>query len=81
MLHWARSVAVIAVIASVFALGLYPSPAGVIALGLDVLFVTLAILALVTDILGKRRDGTYSAERALAIVAMAGAAVWVLARV
>lgn len=80
MLHWARSFSIVGVMASMFTLGLYPAPLGVVALGLTGLFVTLAVLALVTDILGKTRNGTYSAERALALVALGGAAVWAAVR-
>ncbi|MGQ0532205.1 MAG: hypothetical protein ACT4OF_05875 [Caulobacteraceae bacterium] len=78
MLHWARSFAVIAVFASVGGLVFYPSPLGALAVFLTAVFVTLAILSLITGVLGKRRDGSYSAERAMGIVALAVAAVWVL---
>jgi hypothetical protein len=85
MLHWAKSFSVIAVIASVGAIALYPSPLGVIAVFLTAVFVTLAVLSLITGVLGKRRDGTYSAERALGLVVlMVGAVVvaaeWIGAR-
>ncbi len=81
MLHWARSFSVIAVIASVAALLAYPSPLGALAVFMTAVFVTLAVLSLITGVLGKRRDGGYSAERALGIVALAVGAVWVLGSV
>ncbi|MGD9981473.1 MAG: hypothetical protein AB7H66_07975 [Hyphomonadaceae bacterium] len=78
MLHWAKSFAVIGVLASLAALALYPSPLGALAVFMTAVFVTLAVLALITGALGKRRDGwSYSAERALGWVAvMAGAIIW-----
>lgn len=77
MLHWAKAFAMIAVVASVVALGIYPSPLGVVAVFMTAVFVTLAVLALITGALGRRRDGwSYSATQALACVAvMAGAVV------
>lgn len=80
MLHWARSFALVAVIASVAALGLWPSPFGVLALAMIVLFVTLAVLALITDVLGKERDGSYSVSRALTLVGVAAGCVWLAQR-
>lgn len=75
MLHWAKAFAMIAIVASAVALGIYPSPLGVVAVFMTAVFVTLSILALVTGALGKRRDGwSYSATQALAcVVVMAGA--------
>jgi hypothetical protein len=79
MLHWARSFSVMAVFASVGALVLYPSPLGVVAVFLVAVFVTLAVLSLVTGVLGKRRDGwSYSVTQALGIVALMAGAVWVI---
>ncbi|MGD9967072.1 MAG: hypothetical protein AB7T59_11165 [Hyphomonadaceae bacterium] len=78
MLHWAKSFAAIAVLTSFCALISYPAPAGVIAVFMTAVFVTLAILSLITGLLGKRRDGAYSAERALALAALAIGAVLLL---
>ena len=77
MLHWAKSFAVVAVLASFAALWLYPAPLGALAVFMTAVFVTLAILSLITGALGKRRDGwSYSATQALGAVAiMAGAVV------
>ncbi len=77
MLHWAKAFAVVAVLASVVALGIYPSPLGVVALFMTAVFVTLAVLALITGALGRRRDGwSYSATQALALVTMAVGGAW-----
>ena len=78
MLHWAKSFAVVAVLASFAGLWLYPAPLGAVAVFMTAVFVTLAVLALITGALGKRRDGwSYSATQALGVVAlMAGAVVW-----
>ncbi len=78
MLHWAKSFSVVAVIASSVALALYPAPLGALAVFMTAVFVTLAILSLITGALGKRRDGwSYSATQAVACVAvMAGAIVF-----
>ncbi len=62
------------------ALGLYPSPFGVVALAMICVFVTLAVLALITDVLGKERDGSYSVTRALTLVGVAAGCVWVAQR-
>lgn len=79
MLHWAKAFAMIAVVASVVALGIYPSPLGVVAVFMTAVFVTLSILALITGALGKRRDGwSYSATQALACVALMAGAVALL---
>lgn len=77
MLHWAKAFSVIAVLASFAALWLYPAPLGALAVFMTAVFVTLAILSLITGALGKRRDGwSYSATQALATVTiMAGAAM------
>ncbi|MEZ5960279.1 MAG: hypothetical protein R3C30_07580 [Hyphomonadaceae bacterium] len=77
MLHWAKAFAAVAVLASVVALGIYPSPLGAVAVFMTAVFVTLAILALLTGALGKRRDGwSYSAAQALACVALMAGVVW-----
>ena len=71
----------IAVVASVVALGIYPAPLGVVAVFMTAVFVTLSILALITGALGKRRDGwSYSATQALACVALMAGAVALLGR-
>jgi hypothetical protein len=78
MLHWARSFSVVAVIASFVALALYPAPLGALAVFMTAVFVTLAILSLITGALGKRRDGwSYSAAQALGVVAVGVGLVWV----
>lgn len=77
MLHWAKAFAMIAVLASVVALGIYPSPLGVVAVFMTAVFVTLSILSLITGALGKRRDGwSYSATQALSLTAAAVGAAW-----
>ena len=77
MLHWAKAFAMIAVVASVVALGIYPSPLGVVAVFMTAVFVTLSILALITGALGRRRDGwSYSATQALSLTAMAVGSAW-----
>jgi hypothetical protein len=77
MLHWAKAFAMIAVVASVVALGIYPSPLGVVAVFMTAVFVTLSILALITGALGRRRDGwSFSATQALSLTAMAVGAAW-----
>jgi hypothetical protein len=77
MLHWAKSFSVVAVIASFVALALYPAPLGALAVFMTAVFVTLAILSLITGALGKRRDGwSYSATLALAWVAVCGGLIW-----
>jgi hypothetical protein len=82
MLHWAKAFAMIAVAASVVALGIYPSPLGVVAVFMTAIFVTLSVLSLVTGALGKRRDGwSYSATQALAHVAVMVGAVVVMGRI
>jgi hypothetical protein len=73
MLHWARSYFVVGLLAAAFTL--FP-PLQAAALLLIALFAALALLALVVGALGRNRDGSYSAERALGIVAFAGAAFW-----
>jgi hypothetical protein len=79
MLHWARSFSVVAVIASFVALALYPAPLGALAVFMTAVFVTLAILSLITGALGKRRDGwSYSATQAVACVVVMAGAIWVL---
>jgi hypothetical protein len=80
MLHWARSFALVAVIASALALGLFPSPFGVVALAMIFAFVALAVLALITDVFGKERDGSYSVTRALTLVGVAAGCVWLAQR-
>jgi hypothetical protein len=81
MLHWAKSFAMIAVLASVVALGAYPSPLGALAVFMTAVFVTLSVLSLIVGALGKKRDGwSYSATQALAYVAVMAGAVVVLAR-
>jgi len=78
MLHWAKAFAMIAVVASVVALGIYPSPLGIVAVFMTAVFVTLSILSLITGALGKRRDGwSYSATQALSLTAMAVGVAWV----
>lgn len=82
MLHWAKSFAVIAVLASTATLALYPSPLGAVAVFTTAVFVTLSILSLVTGALGKRRDGwSYSATQALGMVALMVGAVVLLGSV
>lgn len=77
MLHWAKAFAMIAVVASVVALGIYPSPLGVVAVFMTAVFVTLSVLSLITGALGKRRDGwSYSAAQACAWVAIATGGAW-----
>lgn len=79
MLHWAKAFAVIAVGASLTALWLYPAPLGALAVFMTAVFVTLAMLSLITGALGKRRDGwSYSATQALAAVAVMAGAVFLL---
>ena len=79
MLHWAKSFSVVAVIASCVALALYPAPLGALAVFMTAVFVTLAILSLITGALGKRRDGwSYSATQAVACVAVMAGAVFLL---
>lgn len=79
MLHWAKSLAVVAVLASFAALALYPAPLGALAVFMTAVFVTLAVLALITGALGKRRDGwSYSATQALACVAVMAGAMFLL---
>lgn len=81
MLHWAKAFAVVAVVASAVAFGIYPSPLGVVALFMTAVFVTLAVLALITGALGKRRDGwSYSVTQAAACVAVMAGAVVVMVR-
>jgi hypothetical protein len=78
MLHWARAFAFVAVIASVVTLAIYPSPLGVVAVFMTAVFVTLAVMSLITGALGKRRDGSYSAARALGWVAVMVGAVFLI---
>ena len=79
MLHWAKSFAVVAVLVSFAALWLYPAPLGALAVFMTAVFVTLAILSLITGALGKRRDGwSYSATQALGAVAIMAGAVFLL---
>lgn len=79
MLHWAKAFAMIAVVSSVVALGIYPSPLGAVAVFMTAVFVTLSILSLITGAFGKRRDGwSYSATQAFVCVAVMAGAVFVL---
>ena len=81
MLHWAKAFAMIAVVASVVALGIYPSPLGVVAVFMTAVFVTLSILSVIKGAFGKRRDGwSYSATQACVCVALMAGAVVMLAR-
>ena len=75
MLHWAKSFSVIAIGAGLFALGALAPAFGGAALLMTLLFATLTALALVTMALGRRRDGTYSSERAMTLLGLAVAAV------
>jgi hypothetical protein len=71
MLHWAKSFSAIALMAGVFALGAFASAFGTAAMAVAAVFAALAALAVVTGVLGRRGDGTYSAERAVWLVALA----------
>ncbi len=73
MLHWARSFAAVALIAAAFALFPALTP---LAHFLVAVFLALALLALIVAALGRSSDGSYSAERALGIVALAAVTIW-----
>jgi hypothetical protein len=75
MLHWARSFATIALGAGFVGLGALAPAFGGAAMLVAGLFAALAALAVLTGVLGRRGDGTYSAERALVLASVAVALV------
>jgi uncharacterized membrane protein HdeD (DUF308 family) len=76
MLHWARSYSVISVLAGAVALAEPVWPFTPVATLLTALFAALAVMSLLTGVLGRSRDGSYSVERAIGILALAAAVVW-----
>lgn len=76
MLHWAKSYSVIAALAGAVALAAPITPFTPVAALLTALFAALAVLAVFTGVLGRSRDGSYSAERAIMILALAAATAW-----
>jgi uncharacterized membrane protein YtjA (UPF0391 family) len=76
MLHWTRSFLAVGLIAALFAYGGWvPVFTGAAKL-IFWLFLALAALALVANALGRGPDGSYSGERAFAVVALLGGVVW-----
>lgn len=75
MLHWVKSFSAMAALAGVVALGAYASAVATLAAGAAAVFAVLAALALLTEVLGRGRDGLYSGERAVWTVALAIALV------
>ncbi len=75
MLHWAISFGVIALIAAAFALSGAPLVVLYVAQLLFWLNTVLFVLALLTGLFGRGRDGLYSAERACALAGGAAALV------
>lgn len=76
MLHWAKSLSWVAVGAGVFALGAFAPGFGPAALLIAGVSAALAAAALLTGLLGRCADGSYSSERALTLAALAVVAVF-----
>lgn len=78
MLHWARAFAAMALLAAIVALSGLVSEAAVIAAGVFWLNLALMLLAMLTHLFGRGRNGLYCGERAVTLTALACAAVFAL---
>lgn len=79
MLHWARAFAAMALLTAIVALSGLPPTWTVIASSAFWLNVALMLLALLTHLFGRGRDGLYSGERTVMLTALGCALVWLLA--